>query len=195
MSKSNYGLIEIFSNVVYVLRAKAIIPSSRLIRFPVIIRGKKYIYFGSNITMGGRCRIEVHGNHKNKRLIFGENVNMGYDVRISCSDKIEIGNNVLMGSKVLIIDNCHGKYSGEEQDSPNTPPNKRKLVARPISIKDNVWIGENSVIQMGVTIGYGSIVAANTVVTKDVPEKSMVAGAPARIIKKYDERLKVWKRI
>ena len=100
-----------------------------------------------------------------------------------------------MGSRVLIIDNCHGKYTGDDQDSPHTPPNKRKLIAKPIKIENNVWVGENAVIQMGVTVGYGSIIAANSVVTKDVPPKSMVAGIPAKIIKVYDEEYEKWGKI
>lgn len=195
MSQSNYSIIETIANIGYVLRTKVMIPSARMIRFPFVVRGKKYIDFGSNLTLGARCRIEVHGNHKDKRLIFGKNVNMGYDVRISCCDKIEIGNDVLMGSRVLIIDNSHGKYTGNHQDTPDKPPNARKLMSKPIKIEDNVWVGENSVIQMGITVGYGSIIAANSVVTKDVPDKSMIAGVPARVIKAYDDRLKEWRKV
>lgn len=195
MSQSNYGIIEIVKNVTYVLRTKIIVPSARMIRFPIIIRGKKYIDFGNNLTTGARCRLEVHSEHKRKRLVFGKNVNIGYDVRISCCHKIEIGNDVLMGSRVLIIDNSHGKYSGDKQDAPYSAPNTRKLVAKSIAIEDNVWIGENSVIQMGIKIGYGSIIAANSVVTKDVPAMTMVAGTPARIIKVYDKKRKEWRKV
>ena len=74
-----------------------------MIRFPIVIRGKQYIDFGTNLTTGRHCRIEVNGKHKGKRLIIGENVNIGDDVSIRCADKIVIGNHVLMGSKVLII--------------------------------------------------------------------------------------------
>ena len=171
-----------------------IVPSARMIRFPVVIRGKRYIDFGKNLTLGARCRIEVLGDHKDKRLVFGNNVNMGYDVRISCYDSIKIGNDVLMGSRILIIDNSHGKYSDDNQDSPNIPPNKRKLASKPVVIEDNVWIGENSVIQMGVIIGFGSVVAANSVVTKNVPPRCIVAGSPAKMIKRFDDELGEWKR-
>ena len=109
--------------------------------------------------------------------------------------RIRIGNDVLIGSRVLITDNCHGCYKGENQDCPDTPPNKRKLLSSAVDIENNVWIGENAIIQMGVTIGYGSIIAANSVVTKDVEPKSMVAGMPAAVIKKYDESAKEWRRI
>ena len=141
-----------------------------------------------------RCRFEVNGKHKGKRLIIGENVNIGDDVSIRCADKIVIGNHVLMGSKVLIIDNSHGIYTGEKQDSPEIPPNERALSMKPIRIGDNVWIGEGAVIQQGVTIGAGSIIAANSVVTKDVPAQVIVGGIPAKVIKRYDCEKKQWIR-
>lgn len=195
MSQSNYGLIEILKNVIYVVQTKVMVPGARMIRFPIVIRGKQYMDFGSNLTTGARCRFEVHGDHKDKRLIFGKNVNVGYDVRISCCDKISIGNDVLMGSRVLIIDNGHGKYTGDEQDNPDIPPNKRRLVSMPIVIEDNVWIGENAVIQPGVTVGYGSVIAANSVVTKSIPPRTMAAGMPAKAIKEFDIEKKEWRKI
>ena len=195
MRDSNYSMLEMFENIISVVRTKFITVNGRMIRFPIVIRGKKYIDFGNRITTGARCRFEVHGKQSGKRLIFGKNVNMGYDVRISCSEKIEIGNNVLIGSRVLIIDNSHGKYAGNNQDKPEVPPNKRKIFTKSIKIEDNVWIGENSVIQMGVNVGYGSVIAANSVITKDVPAKSMVGGVPARVIKVYNEECQEWRKI
>lgn len=195
MRASNYGIKETLQNVIYLFKTKIAIPKARLIRYPIIIRGKKYIDFGRNLTTGRNCRIEVNGVHSEKRLFLGENVNIGDYVSIRCANKISIGSNVLMGSHVLIIDNSHGKYKGENQSSPNEPPNERALFTSEIVINDNVWIGENSVIQMGVTIGYGSVVAANSIVTKDVPAKSIVAGIPAKIIKVYDEQNEEWVRV
>ncbi len=192
---SNYGVIEQVLNVLFLIVSKTMIPSSRLIRFPIIIRGKKWINFGNNLTTGRRCRIEVNGTFKNKVLIFGENVNIGDDVRISAAEYITIGNNVLMGSKVLIIDNSHGTYSGDKQDSPDVAPNARGLYTAPIVIGNNVWIGEGAVIQMGVEIGDGSIVGANSVVTNSVPPNTIVGGIPAHIIKEYNVRTKVWEKV
>ncbi len=195
MSKSNYGLFEIIKNICDVINTKIFFRKARLIRSPIVIRGKKYIDFGENITLGQRCRFEVLGKHKNKILKFGKNVNIGYDVRISCINKVQVGDEVLMGSKVLIIDNCHGTYKGLYQDSPSIPPNKRNLSSKEINIENNVWIGENSVIQMGVTIGFGSIIAANSVVTKNIPEKCIAAGSPAKIIKIFDDKMDKWVKI
>ena len=63
------------------------------------------------------------------------------------------------------------------------PDNRSATYGRPIVIEDKVWIGINSTILPGVTIGYGAIVGAGSVVTKDVPAMTIVAGNPARIIK------------
>lgn len=183
MRKSNYGIKEIFQNIGFVVKTKILFPGSRMLRSPFIVRGKKYIDFGKNLTIGRYCRFEVNGEHSEKRLVLGNNINIGDYVSIRCADRITIGNNVLMGSKVLIIDNAHGKYSGKNQDNPNIAPNERKISTGQVTIEDNVWIGENTVIQQGVVIGRGSIVAANSVVTKSIPSNVIAGGVPARIIK------------
>lgn len=187
MRKSNYGFTEILKNIFFIVKTKLFFRDARLIRFPIVVRGKKYIDFGNNLTTGYRCRLEVNGYHNERKLIFGNNVNIGDNVRISCCNKIKIGNNVLIGSKVLIIDNSHGNYSGLQQDSPTTPPNERKLFHSSITIGDNVWIGENVVIQQGVNIGEGTIIAANSVVTKNVDSNCIVGGVPIRVLKFYKD--------
>lgn len=194
MRSSNYGIYETLQNISYVLKTKLLFPSCRMIRFPIVIRGKKYIEFGRNLTTGRHCRIEVNGRFKDKRLILGDNVNIGDNVSIRCADSIQIGNNVLIGSRVLIIDNSHGNYKGDNQDSPEIPPNERKIMTASIDIGNNVWIGEGSVIQQGVKIGNGVVIAANSVVTKDVEDNCIVGGCPARIIKKYCYCTKMWSK-
>lgn len=190
--KSNYGIGEILKNGIFLVRTRVQFPSARLIRFPITVRGNRYIGWGKNLTTGYRCRFEVNGEHKGKVLLFGEQVKVGDDVSIRCAKSIRIGNHVLMGSKVLILDNAHGKYRGDGQDSPDTIPDQRVLQAAPVTIGDKVWIGEGSVIQMGVTIGKGSIIAANSVVTKSVPAGVMAGGIPAKVIKKWDPSLQKW---
>ncbi len=187
-----YSFSESVKNGISFLYTKIFVKRARLIRLPFYVRGKKYIEFGKNITTGYRCRFEVDGTHNEKCLIIGDNVNFGDDVRISCSEKIHIGNNVLLAGKVLIVDNSHGKYKGRKQDDIEVPPNKRKIYSSPIYIKDNVWIGEGAVIQQGITIGKGSVIAANSVVTKSVPDNCIVGGVPASVLKIYDLKKREW---
>ncbi len=191
---SNYGAIETIKNVAMVILGKVKYPGARLIRLPIVIRGKEYISFGKGLTTGYNCRIEVNGKHKNKALVFGENVNIGDYVSVRCAESISIGNDVLIGSRVLIIDNSHGNYRGTTQDSPDVPPNKRSIYTAPIVIGDNVWIGEGAVIQAGVTIGNGSVVAANSVVTSDVEACTIVGGVPSKVLKKWNQKSGKWEK-
>lgn len=197
MKKSNYGFIETIKNIIFVGVSKIAFPGARMIRFPIVVRGKKYIDFGKNLTTGYRCRFEVNGKHDSgqKKITFGHNVNIGDNVRISATTGIMIGDNVLMGSNVLIIDNSHGKYSGEYQDSPDTPPNERKIVGEKTIIDSNVWIGENTSILAGVHIGRGSIIGANSVVTKNIVGNCVAVGSPARMIKIWNEAARKWEHV
>lgn len=193
--KSNYSFSECINNVLLVCITKVLYPSARLIRWPITIRGKKYIDFGRALTTGRNCQIEVNGVHNEKCLRFGSNVNIGHFVRIECAEHIDIGDNVLMGSKVLITDNSHGTYTGDHQDSPDMPPNERELRTLPVKIGNNVWICENAIIQKGVTIGDGSIISANAVVTKYVPPYSIVGGVPAKVLKLYNKETEKWEKL
>ena len=87
---------------------------------------------------------------------------------------ITIGNGVFIGPKVNLITINHD----------TDPENRSATYGNPIVIEDKVWIGINSTVLPGVRIGYGSIIGANSVVTKDVPPMTIVAGNPARVIKK-----------
>lgn len=91
---------------------------------------------------------------------------------------ITIGNDVFIGPKVNLITINH---------DPN-PENRSATYGRPIVIEDKAWIGINSTILPGVRIGYGAIVGAGSVVTKDVPPMTVVAGNPARFIKGIEAR-------
>jgi len=84
----------------------------------------------------------------------------------------------------LITDNAHG---ASNFDLLSIAPNKRPLYSKgPVIIEDNVWIGEKASIMPDVHIGYGSIVGANAVVTRDVPPYCVVIGNPAKIVKIID---------
>lgn len=115
------------------------------------------------------------------QLIIGNNVSIGEDSHITAVNKIVIGNNVLTGKRVLITDNAHGASSRDVLD---ISPIARSITSNgEVIIEDNVWIGEKASIMPNVHIGQGAIIAANSVVTKDVPAYSIVAGVPAKIVK------------
>lgn len=115
------------------------------------------------------------------QCIIGNGVSLGEYSHITCASRIVIGNDVLTGRFVLISDNNHGDTTtaGIQQ-----PPLRRKITSKEmIEIGNNVWIGDKATILGGVTIGDGAIIAANAVVTSDVPPRTIVGGCPARVIR------------
>lgn len=110
---------------------------------------------------------------------FGKNINVGKNVFINAcchfqdQGGITLGDNCLVGHNVVFATLNHG-FAPEERQS---------MLPAPIVVGRNVWIGSNSTILQGVTIGDNSIIAAGSVVTKDVPANAIVAGVPARFIR------------
>lgn len=145
----------------------------------------KNIIIGDNTTIQANCILGCWDKYAedtfNPSLIIGNDCNIGEYTHISAINSIEIGDGLLTGRFVYIGDNSHGGLSEEEA---NIPPVKRKLQSKgPIVIGKNVWIGDKVTILSGVTVGDNVIVAANSVVTKDIPSNCIIAGVPAKIIK------------
>ncbi len=118
-----------------------------------------YIDYGKPVTIGKRCFIQQCCT------FFGRG-------------GIEIGDEVFIGPKCNLITINHDV----------NPDNRSATYGKPIKIQDKVWLGINATVLPGVTLGYGCIVGANSVVTKDVPPMTIVAGNPARIIKKIEHK-------
>jgi len=193
--KNKYSIFNKIKLLFFLIRTKIICRKSRLIRFPIEIRGKKNINFGEGLTTGIGCRLEAFSEANKKVMIFGKNVQINDYVHISAMENVHIGDNVLMASKIYISDNSHGDYSGGTNDSnPDVAPIKRNYVCKSVIIGDNVWIGEFVSILPGVTIGKGSVIGANSVVTKSIPPYVIAAGAPAKPIKQYNFETKKWER-
>ena len=190
-----YSFSETIKNIISFFYTKLFHNKARLIRLPFYLRGKKYVSIGKGFTCGYRCRIEVDGRHNEKCIVIGDNVSIGDNVRLSASEKITLGDGVLVASNVLFVDNAHGVYKFDNQSNPEIKPIDRKISSSPILISENVWIGQNCVIQQGVTIGKGAIIAANSVVTKSIPENCIAGGAPAKILKKYDSISQTWIKV
>lgn len=171
---------------------------SRIIRFPFDIRGRKYIDLGKALTLGKYCRFEVFPHLMTEgdsiKLRIGKSVQMNDNVHICAMQSVEIGDNVLMASNIYISDNTHGFYNGiaAKQSSPNIPPINRPYFIAPVKIEKNAWVCQGCVINPGVTIGEGSIIGANSVVTHSIPPYSIAVGAPAKVIKHYDFNRACW---
>lgn len=189
-----YGFKGFFQLIVFKINTILFFPNSRLIRLPFIVRGKKFIDFGSKLTIGVGCRFEAYNNKKSKKsLIFGKNIQLNDYVHITAMNKVVIGDNVLMASKLYISDCSHGFYNGEEIDSsPDQYPIDRSYKISEVIIGDNVWLGEFVSVLPGVTIGKGAIIGSNSVVTKNIPANTIAVGSPAKVIKKYNFETKKW---
>jgi acetyltransferase-like isoleucine patch superfamily enzyme len=115
---------------------------------------------------------------------------IGDRTRIGLSNTVigpaRIGNDVRLAQNVVLSGLNHNY-----QDI-DTPIHTQGVSTSPIVVEDESWIGANAVIVPGVTVGKHSIVAAGSVVTKDVPPYSVVAGNPARLIKRYDAQSQQW---
>nr|WP_308437560.1 hypothetical protein [Acinetobacter seifertii] len=100
-----------------------------------------------------------------------------------------------MASKIYISDCSHGSYIGNSDDSdPRVTPTDRTLSVKPVKIQDNVWLGEFVSVLPGVTIGEGTIVGANSVVTKSLPPYVIAVGSPAKPIKFYNFDTQKWEK-
>jgi len=192
-----YGLLGVIKMLWSLLYTKMFFPDARIIRLPIDIRGKKFIHFGKNLTTGIGCRIEAIPFFSKKTMIrFGKDIEINDYVHIAAISSVIIGDNVLIASKVFISDIGHGTYSGNVQhDHPDIPPRDRPLTAKAVVIEDNVWIGESVSILPGVIIGKGTIVGANSVVSKSLPPYVIAVGAPAKPIKKYNQITQKWEAI
>ncbi|MGB5204830.1 sugar O-acetyltransferase [Eudoraea sp.] len=109
-----------------------------------------------------------------KHTKIGKNVFINFDCTFLDLGGITIEDGVLIAPKVSLLSEGH----------PLSPDERHSLVPKPIHIKKNAWIGANATILHGVTIGENSVVAAGSVVLKDVPDNVVVGGTPAKIIKK-----------
>ncbi len=176
----------------------------RIVRHPFYIIGKKNIQFGKDFQSGPRLRIEIissiFARHPinleiSPTLIIGNNVSFNYNVHIGVIKKIIIGDNVLLGSNISIVDHNHGIYSGEDQDSPKTIPRDRKAIPEEVFIGNNVWVADNVVILPGTIINDGCIVGANAVVKGRFSKNQIIVGNPAKAIKKYNDQKEVWEVI
>lgn len=132
---------------------------------------RRSVVMGKNVMIDEFVRID----HPRKLAIADDSF-IGRGSMINAAGGVKIGANVLIGPSVKIWSADH-RFS-----SRNSPIRSQGHTFEPVVIEDDVWIGVDCVILKGVTVGRGAVVAAGSVVTKDVGEYQIVAGAPARSI-------------
>lgn len=153
-----------------------------LLGYSSALQGAKYISVGNATTFFPETKLTATKTEFFTPAIeIGEHCQFGRGTHITATNHIHIGNYVLTGAEVLITDNAHGDSTLADT---NMPPLERPLISKgEINIGNKVWIGDKVCILPGVTIGDGAIIAANAVVSKDVPAHCVVAGVPAKIVK------------
>ena len=142
------------------------------------------IEFGKGAYVGRQAWINI--NSKTARLRIGEGSVIGNDLTVTCGGLVDVGPGVLMSARVCLLDQLHDYDDWMAPHFETGAParfNWAMTEARPVVIGEGTWLGINVVVLPGVTIGKGCIVGANSVVTKDLPDYSVAAGAPAKILR------------
>lgn len=160
------------------------------LRFRNLQVGVFYLDQGADMQVGPRAKVRFgHGLcilRDFSGYFFGD-VEIGNDVffnrgcYVAIHDKLTVGDNCLFGEMVSIHDQDHVILADR---GPLSPLSSRGFVTAPISIGDNVWVGAKASILKGVNIGQNAVVAANAVVTHDVPANTVVGGIPAHVIRR-----------
>ena len=158
--------------------------SSTTLSKGVSVRNPKFIELGEETFIAEYCVLEAWPQLSfTPYILIGNECSLGAYTHITCSNKVLIGDGLVTGRFVLITDNAHGKMDGSDLD---VSAFKRRTTSKgAVVIGKNVWIGDKASIMPNVTIGDGAVIAANSVVTHDVPAYSMVAGVPAKVIKQF----------
>lgn len=180
---SRYSFPDVIRLIYSLFITRIFFPDARIIRQPTRIRGYRHFLLRKNFTTGQYCRLEAGSANTEpgkKILIIGDDVQINDRCHIAALENVTIGNNVLIASGVYISDHDHGST---DRESLKVHPKMRPLICRPVVIDDDVWICENAVILKGIRIGKGAVIAAGSVVTKDVMAYTVVGGVPAKQLK------------
>jgi maltose O-acetyltransferase len=133
------------------------------------------------LTLGDRVRLDstvaklelvtLPGGH----LEIGDNVFINYGSSLVASAHVKVGSDSLIGTHVMVMDCDFHRVEDKSWDT----------TGEPVVLEERVWLGNRSMILKGVTIGRDAVVAAGSVVTRDVPPRTLVAGVPARVVRRF----------
>jgi acetyltransferase-like isoleucine patch superfamily enzyme len=126
--------------------------------------------------IGNDCKVRVHEGV----LEIGAKTVLGQECTLSCFQSISIGRECIIADRVMMLDFDHGVVDAER------PIREQGIYKRDVRVGHNCWLGYGACILRGVTVGDNSVIGTNTVVTKDLPDNAVAAGAPARVIRLRD---------
>jgi len=146
---------------------------------------------GDGVNIGRRARLETHRTERGQaQLTIGSGTHIGNDFHAGAALRVLIGRNCMFASGCTVLDHDH------DFANPFDAHHAREgVVAAPTVIEDCVFLGERATVLKGVRIGNGCVVAAHSVVTRDLPPLTMAAGAPARPIRTWSEQTGRWEKI
>lgn len=133
------------------------------------------IAIGDKVQLHRQVKLSCWGAEGTAKLTIGSGTAVGDRTEIHCGGQVEIGRDCNISWDCCIMDRDYHKIDSDTE------------IIHPVKIGDRCWIGCNSIIIKGVTLGEGAVVAAGSVVTKDVPARTLVGGNPARVIRENIE--------
>ena len=161
-----------------------------LVVAPVAVEGAERIHLGSGVYVAHQTCLAAkpHTGSAECRLEIGDGSRIGRFNHFYATRRIVLGAKVLTANNVYISDNLHG-YRDPEAAVLDQPVEQ----LNDVEIGDGSWLGHN-VCVLGAKVGRHCVVGANAVVTRDVPDYSVAVGAPAVVIRRYDEESATWRR-
>lgn len=153
--------------------------------FPIFCMGLNKVSIGKRVRIFPGSRIEVHGDGE---ILIEDNVAIGQSFHITSASKLVIGQGSVILARVFVTNIDH------EYEKIDTPILEQGIKISDTYIGRNCFIGMGAAIQAGTKLGDSVIVGANSVVRGDFPSYCVIAGAPAKIIKRYDKLHGVWRR-
>ena len=165
----------------YLIRLRAAsrgaIPPTTQFDGPVHVGGEGHVTLGEHCRLGRDVYFETnHGG----RIVLGDHVTVNNGTMITAYSEVRIGNDCLIGEYVSIRDANHGIALGQ-------PMRLQDHSFAPIVLEDDAWVARGCTVLKGVRIGTGAVVAANSVVTKDVPPHAIFGGVPAKLLRSRDD--------
>lgn len=145
------------------------------------VMGRPRIVLGDRVRINTITTVTAHKDSDRPTLSIGDDVYIGSNVLLAVGSGIEIGDRVLIAARVFLAG-----YDGHPVDPIARSAGKADALVGPIRIGDDAWLGTGAFIAKGVTVGRCAVVAANSVVTRDVPDGAIVGGNPAKVIRSLD---------